>query len=533
MEGESMVFSNNRIRAGIATGATAATRRDVLGLAAVTALAGAARPASAAGPAGQLTIGVHISLAPTWFDPAETAGIITPFLVLYALHDAMLKPMPGQNPAPCLAESWSATDDGMSYEFVLRKSTTFHNGEPVTAEDVKFSFERYRGAEHTTMKERVASVEIPDPQRVRFNLKAPWPDFVTFYSNATGSGWIVPKKYLEKVGDDGFKRAPIGAGPYKFVSFQPGVELVLEAHEQYWRKTPAVKRVVLRVIPDESTRLAALKRSEIDIALSIRGELAGEIQHSPGLTLKPTVGSAPYWLYFPEQWDAKSPWHDQRVRRAAALAIDSVTINQALTLGFSHLTGSAFPENFEFYWQPPPPVFDPEQARRLLAESGFPNGFDAGFYTCDIAYANLGEAVLDNLNAVGIHARLRPLERAAFFKGYADRKFKNIIQGASGAFGNLATRLETFVVKGGVYAYGNYPELDELFAQQASELDYAKRQAILYKMQQIAHEKTIYAPIWQLAFISGVGPRVGQSSFGLIKGFVYPAPYEELTLMRT
>jgi peptide/nickel transport system substrate-binding protein len=175
-------------------------------------------------------------------------------------------------------------------------------------------------------------------------------------------------------------------------------------------------------------------------------------------------------------------------------------------------------------------VFDPEQARRLLAEAGFANGFDAGFYTCDVAYANLGEAVLNNLTAVGIRARLRPLERAAFFKGYSEKKFKNIIQGASGAFGNLATRLETFVVKGGIYAYGNYPELDDLFARQASELDHAKREAILHRMQQIAHEKMIYAPIWQLAFISGVGSRVGQSSFGLIKGFVYPAPFEDLTL---
>ena len=106
---------------------------------------------------------------------------------------------------------------------------------------------------------------------------------------ATGAGWIVPKKYVEKVGDDGFKKAPIGAGPYKFVSFTPGVELVLEAFERYWRKTPSVKRLVLKVIPDESTRLAALKRGEVDIAYSIRGELAEELQRTPGLTLKPVV----------------------------------------------------------------------------------------------------------------------------------------------------------------------------------------------------------------------------------------------------
>jgi peptide/nickel transport system substrate-binding protein len=145
-------------------------------------------PLRAAGTGGQLTIGVHISLAPTWFDPAETAGIITPFLVMYALHDAMLKPMPEGNPVPSLAQSWSATDDGMVYEFRLRKGATFHNGDPVTADDVKFSFERYRGAEHAAMAERVASVETPTADRVRFNLKAPWPDFVTFYSSATGAG---------------------------------------------------------------------------------------------------------------------------------------------------------------------------------------------------------------------------------------------------------------------------------------------------------------------------------------------------------
>ncbi len=208
------------------------TRRDVLALAALGVAAGAVRPARAAAPAGQLTVGVHITLAPTWLDPAETAGIITPFMVLYALHDAVAKPMPQGNPTPSLAESWSAGEDGLSYEFVLRAGAKFHNGDPVTADDVKFSFERYRGAAHGLLKERVASVEAPDPQRVVFKLKNPWPDFITFYTVASGAGWVVPRKYLEKVGEDGFKKAPVGAGPYKFVSFTPGIELVLEAFDQ-------------------------------------------------------------------------------------------------------------------------------------------------------------------------------------------------------------------------------------------------------------------------------------------------------------
>src|SRR5271157_145778 len=506
------------------------TRRDVLALAALGVVAGAVRPAKAAAPSGQVTYGVHITLAPTWLDPAETAGIITPFMVMYALHDAVVKPMPQGNPSPSLAESWSATEDGLSYEFVLRKGALFHNGDPVTAEDVKFSFDRYRGAAHALIKERVVAVETPDPQRVVFKLKNPWPDFLTFYAVASGAGWIVPKKYVEKVGDDGFKKAPIGAGPYKFVSFTPGVELVLEAYEGYWSKVPSVKRLVLKVIPEEATRLAALKRGEVDIAYSIRGELAAELRQTPGLTLKPVVIQSPFWLYFPEQWDPKSPWHDERVRQAARLALDLKTINQALTAGYSRIHGSLIPDNFEFFWKPPEPVYDPEKAKQLLAAAGYPDGFDAGFYNCDSSYANLAEATNNYLGAVGIRAKLRPLERVSFNQQFMDKKLRNIIQAGSGSFGNAATRFETFIVKGGAYVYGSYPDLDAMFAQQAVELDHGKRAEILTRMQQILYERVIGTHLWQLAFINGVGPRVGESNFDRIAGFPYTAPYEDLTL---
>ena len=103
---------------------------------------------------------------------------------------------------------------------------------------MKFSLERYRGAANKMLKERVAGVDIHDPHRLTIRLNEPWPDFLTFYASATGAGWIVPKKYVQQVGEDGFKKAPIGAGPYKFVSFTPGVELVCEAFEGYWRKAP-------------------------------------------------------------------------------------------------------------------------------------------------------------------------------------------------------------------------------------------------------------------------------------------------------
>jgi peptide/nickel transport system substrate-binding protein len=346
----------------------------------VTPSAGAAPEA----PAGQMTWAAHITLAPTWFDPAETPGIGTPFMILYALHDALVKPMPGNPMAPSLAESWSLSKDGLAYEFVLRQGARFHNGDPVTAEDVKFSFERYRGAASKLLRERVPVVEVVDPHRIRFKLKDPWPDFMTYYGSlTTGAGWVVPKKYLEKVGDDGFKKAPIGAGPYRFVTFNPGIELVLEAHEQYWRKVPSVKRLVIKSVQDEATRLAMLKRGEADVIYLLQGELAEDVRRTPGLTLKPTPIVSTHWLVFLDQWDPKSPWADRRVRLAANHAMNRQAVNEALTLGFSRITWSIIPASFDFFWQPPAYPFDPARAKQLLAEAGYPNWFDAGDFWCE------------------------------------------------------------------------------------------------------------------------------------------------------
>jgi peptide/nickel transport system substrate-binding protein len=451
-------------------------------------------------------------------------------MVLYGLHDAVVKPMPGKGMAPSLAESWSTSPDGLVYEFVLRKGARFHNGEPVTAEDVKFSFERYKGIFGKSLKERVAAVEIADPGRVRFRLRQPWPDFMTYYGTvASSAGWIVPKKYVEKVGEDGYKKLPIGAGPYRFVSFTPGIELVLEAFDQYWRKTPSVKRLVFRVIPDPSTRLAALKRGEADIAFSMIGELAEEVRRLPGLTLKPVFPST-HWLSFVDQWDPKSPWHDRRVRLAANFAIDRQAINEARTFGLSKITASIVPSTVDFYWPTPTPSYEPVTAKRLLAEAGYPSGFDAGDYFCDMTSADAAEAMIGYLQAVGIRAKLRPLERAAFNKGIAEKKLKNLVQVISGVSGNAATRLEAFVAAGGTYVYGSYPDLDGLFREQAAELDRTRRAAILHRMQQLIHERAMFAPIYELAFISGVGRRVEESGLGLITGYAFSAPYEDVKL---
>ena len=482
----------------------------------------------------QMTWAVHITLAPTWFDPGEHTGIITIMKVLYALHDAMVKPMPGNPMAPSLAESWTASKDGLSYEFVIRKGVVFHNGDPLTAEDVKFTFERYKGAAAKLLKEKVTAIEIVDSHRIRFRLKEPWPDFMTFYgSPATGAGWIVPKKYIEKVGDEGFKKAPVGAGPYKLASINPGIEIVLDAHDRYWRKSPAVKRLVWRTVTEDLTRLAMLKRGEVDVVYSMRGPLGEEVKRTAGLKLAPTVISATQWLDFgPLQWDPKSPWHDRRVRLAAALAFDKNAINQAETLGHSKPTGSIIPSAFQYALAIPPHPYDPAQSKKLLAEAGYPNGFDAGDYACDASYCSVAEAIANYLGVVGIRTKVRPMERAAFLASWKDKKTRSLMQAGAGGLGNASSRVQNYFAKDGLYTWGSHPDMEDLAAQEARELDSKRREQLLHQIQKLAHERVMQAPLWELGFLNAIGPRVEESGLGLISYHTYSAPYEDLKLKK-
>ncbi len=505
-------------------------RLALTALLALSALALLLAPAAAA-PEGTMTWGLHVTLAAKWLDPAETEAFINPFMVLYAVHDALVKPMPGGDNTPSLAESWTQSKDGLVYEFVLRKGVKFHNGDPVTAEDVKFTFDRYKGAAAKLLHDRVREVQIVDPGRVRFHLKEPWPDFMTFYgTSATGAAWIVPKKYVEKVGDDGFKKAPIGAGPYRVVSFTPGVELVMEAFEGYWRKVPSVKRLVFRSMPDETTRAAALKAGDVDIVYLLSGPLAEEVKRTPGLRLAAAMPPGVVFLDLPEQWDPKSPWHDVRVRQAAGYALDRAGLSQAETLGLSRPTGGLIPRVLDFARAYDPPAYDPARAKRLLAEAGFPNGFDAGDLTPFPPFFSLAEAIGSYLQAVGIRTHMRTMERATFLTSWREHKLRGVIMGLGAPAGNAATRIEVYATKGGIYASGEVPEIETLFQRQARELDRKKREGMLHQIQQIMHDRAMYVPVYELAFLWGVGPRVEEACVDHIKGFSYSAPYEDLRL---
>ena len=482
-------------------------------------------------PEGEMRWALYVTVAPAWLDPGENLGFITPFWIQYALHDALVKPMPGNIMTPSLAESWTLSPDQRVYEFKLRQGLKFHNGDPFTAEDVKFSFQRAKSSR--ILKEKVREIEIVDPHRVRFHLNEPFPDFMAFYGTlATASSWVVPKKYIEKIGDDGFRKQPVGLGPYKFVSNTPGIELVMEANESYWRKMPSVKRLVFKSVPEPTTRAAMLKKGEVDVAYQLDAPTALEVKRDPNLKLAFSGAIGIHFLEFFDQWDPKSPWHDRRVRLAASYAIDRRSLNEAETLGASRLTGAMVPRKFEFALALEPHPYDPVKARQLLAEAGFPNGFDAGDFYPYPPYFSMGEAVAANLSTVGVKTKIHSMERAAFQTAWLSKKLKGLCVCIHAPYGNAASRMAEFVPGDGAFSRGVDPDVDTLFKQQAKETDRKKREAMLHQIQHLLYERVRFAPIWEYIWPSGIGARVGDPAFLKIDPYPWSAPLEDVSLRK-
>ena len=511
---------------------TLPSRRAVVGSVLAMPIAVGARCAFAVAPAasGQIVIAFHVTISPAWFDPSLAPPQITPFGILYALHDALVRAYPGTKMGPALAESWDEAEDGLTYEFKLRAGLTFHNGDSLTTEDVKFSFDRYQGAGATVLKEKVAKVEIVDPLVIRFHLKGAWPDFMTFYgSTASAAGLVVPKNYLEKVGDHGFSQHPIGAGPYKYVSGKPGIEIVFEAFDQYWRHPPHVKTITMRSVPDGDTRALMVKTGEADIAIALQSVAAQGLIDDPKARIVASKHASSQWIEFPDQYDPQSPWHDLRMRQAVAYAVDREGINKASCLGFCPPAGVIVPRVMPFALQVPPIPYDPGKSKRLLAEAGYPNGIDAGLFRAIPGFPTAAEAVVNDLNAVGIRVRFAPMERAAFYADWKAHKFHDLYMTGAGNAGNAASRVEAFVYSKGGFSSGGYPDIDKLYLEQAGEHDPKRREVILDKIQKLTIDRMMFAPVYDFRALNGIGPRIAKDTIGDV--YLDPFPeYEDIEL---
>src|SRR5204863_3516016 len=242
-------------------------------------------------------------------------------------------------------------------------------------------------------------------------------------------------------------------------------EVVLEANESYWRKMPSVKRLVLRSVPEPTTRAAMLKKGEVDVAYLLDAPAAQELKRDPNFRLAFSGAIGIHFLDFFDQWDPKSPWHDRRVRLAANYAIDRKSINDAENLGASRLTGAMVPRKCEFALALEPYPYDPAKARQLLAEAGYPNGFDAGDLYPYPPYFSTGETIAGYLGAVGIKIKVRTMERAALQTAWSSKKLHGLCMCTVASYGNAATRLADTVPADGAYARGADPDIDALYRQ--------------------------------------------------------------------
>jgi peptide/nickel transport system substrate-binding protein len=465
----------------------------------------------AAEPRGTLKIGFHVSLSSSWADPSNPSTYSS-HLLLYLFHDALLKPMPDGMYAPCLAESWTISQDYRVYEFKLRPGVKFHNGDELTAQDVVFTFGRYKGVYAKFIRDRLEKVEALNPLTVRITFKNPFPNFLEYLLTGSSTiGWVTPKRYIEKVGEAEYRKHPVGCGPYKFVEFSPDVKIVAEAHKDFWRKMPSIRQVEIYTVPEISTRYAMVSRGELDIATLMQGVFYAKAKKESNLRVITPLAATRWIFQMTAQWDPKSPWSDPRVRKAASSAINRRALAD-IHLPESEPIGSiGLPGDSEAVSYPADP-YDPERAKKLLAEAGYPKGFHGGkHYPQDGGFLPMGEQIANDLKAVGISLDIVILDRLAW-----SAKRRVVVGQTTGMTGGVFDETTFQPTIGGRFeylfgtdfSYGNYPEIETLWEQYKKAIDAKRRKEIAAQIQKIIYDKTMFICLISNTHAMALGPRV-------------------------
>ena len=487
-------------------------------------------------PSGTLTIALHTPIDPGWLDPLEHSYAITQQQFDYLIEDAMIKPMPYGDMTYALAEHAEMTADFKRAAFRLRPGLKFQDGQPLTTDDVKWTYENFKGAYAKLFHDKLDRIEIVDDRTIIFDFKEPFIDFMTLYNGGiSGIGWIVPKHYYEKVGPDGFKQHPMGAGPFKFVSQEAGAQIQVEAWDGYWRRTPAAKTIVIKAVPETATRLAALQTGEVDVAYGMTGKLLPRVMADKNLRWDKNF-TGPWFLLFPGYNEASSPFHDKRVREAVSLAINRTFLSKEETQGIGPPIGNWLAVDNPDTLKLPVPEYNPAKAKKLLAEAGFPNGFDFDWYIPFPPYFEMGERVMNDLRAVGIRGKLQTLDGAAFRgrigqgrKGYPGNR--SIVQNVDPRPGNAGFGVAIYAACGGRSNFICEPQIDVLWKKYEASLDVEEREDLIQKIQRILVDDDYIVPLYVNPFVQAVGPRVLPAGDGFhhywdTNNAPYPWPWE-------
>ena len=491
-------------------------------------------PAEAARPEGTLTVAVATFGNERWL-PHLYVGAED--IVLKPLWENLLNRDTKGNLIPMLAERWEVLDGGRTWKFHLRKGVRFHNGSEFTAEDVKFSFASIarEGSANSLAPEfrQIKSMEIEGPYTISIRFEKP---FVTFGNRVTHGlfasvAYIQSKKYIDTAGEDGAERQPVGTGPWKLAEHVRGDRIVYEAVENHWRAVPHFKRLVFLKVPEPATRMAMLRAGGADV-IEIGGEYVEELT-KVGMRTITMPNVAAVWVILGGQWptkptyDPKVPWalpdaeRARKVRLALNLAVDKKAIFQRVLGGLGTPVGTVnyYPTDpwiSEALLKPLP--YDPARAKALLAEAGYPNGFEV---TMNLTawpgrgyLPDVGEAVATYWEKVGLKVKRRPVDRAVFSADFRARSYAGVALAYAGPIiapepWELFARIAQ--TKSAVHLLVEHPKLDALIERLGSEPSAAVRTRIMREeLGPWLYEYLPAVAIGATHSIAGVGPKVGE-----------------------
>ncbi len=429
-------------------------------------------------------------------DPNETA--IVTLDVITAMYDTLVRFDKDMKIEPCLATEWTQEDE-LNWIFTLRDDVTFHNGDAMTADDVVYSIKRAAASAKTSsLFSALADVVKEDDYTVRFVLSEPSAVFLNNLANVSSA--ILPSKYMEENGEDILKTAPIGTGAYKFVEWKQGSYVKFEANENYWDGEVPTKNLVMKVIPEASQRTIALETGEIDVAYGVQANDISKIEDEPNLVLfnEPSLTTTFITMNF-----EKKGMDDQRVREAIRLAIDSEVIADAVYYGAAEADNTIIPFNaFGYQADAKELKQDQEEAKRLLAEAGYENGFTTNIYTSDTQSAvEICQIVQAQLKEVGIDCEIKTSEFGTFLdkvsKGEHDMCLMTWSTSTVDADFTYYAQFDSsqYGIYGNMMKPDSFPGLDENIEKARSTSDEAVRMEAYKNVEDILAENSIYRPL--------------------------------------
>lgn len=424
------------------------------------------------------------TLHPTDFSTTVELG------VLNQIYDTLLYYSPDgtKDPEPRIAESYEISDDGLDYTFHLRDDVTFHDGTPVTADDVVFSIELYKASEYQGSQiSMLSSVEATDEHTVVCHLDAPYSPFL----QGICSPMIASKAYYESSEDD-FVNNPIGTGPYKFVSRAKGSNIKLEANEDYYRGAPEIKEVTFEVIPDSSTKAIALQTGEVNFA-EIDSATKPQLEANPAITIAEVPTSTFSYIAMNTE---KEPFNDVKVRQVLNYAIDRDNLVAVCYDGEAEVNSNiCAKERFGYSDDQFQYTYDPEKAKELLAEAGIETPYDLGEILVAEKYSNLATVIQNDLKAVGLDVTISVKEFNSYISDLQNGSYgiTALNMTLEGDTQTLEMAFTTDYIGIANNARYSDEEMDKLFEQARTETDNDKRAEVFNKIFTKAQDEAIYA----------------------------------------